>query len=142
MADEAPRSGRTDLTLSLTLSGEEAFVDTVKALAARIGEFAGCPAGDAATLGQALGQAVHGIAQAAPAGAPVPMVDIAFQSNGRLLSIDMSCEAGEAGDFPLEETLAASGDESAIRTLVDRVEFARAGSRQICRLTRQIRPAR
>jgi hypothetical protein len=142
MADDSQRPARADLGVTVTVSGDAALVDTVSAVVARIGEFAGCAAGEAATLGEAVGHAVSGVAQATPAGDPQRLVDIEFESNGRLLSVDMSCQGEEAGAFPLEETLAASGDDIAMRGLVDRVEFARTAGRQICRLTRQIRAAR
>ncbi|MCL4846461.1 MAG: hypothetical protein KJ066_08005 [Acidobacteria bacterium] len=142
MADDSQRPARADLAVSVTVSGDPALVDAVRAVAARIGEFAGCPAGEAATLGQAVGHAVSGVAQSTPAGDPQRLVDIEFESNGRLLSVDMSCHGDEAGGFPLEETLAASGDDVAMRGLVDRVEFARTAGRQVCRLTRQVRATR
>jgi len=142
MADDSQRPAGADLAVRVTVSGDAALIETVSAVAARIGEFAGCAAGEAATFGEAVGHAVGGVAQSTPAGGPQRLVDIDFQSNGRLLSVDMSCQGDEAGGFPLEETLAAHGDDVAMRGLVDRVEFARTGDRQVCRLTRQIRATR
>ncbi|MCL4812121.1 MAG: hypothetical protein KJ061_06540 [Vicinamibacteraceae bacterium] len=132
---EPRRAESDDLVVDCRVTTTPAFSSIVEALSARIGEFAGCPAGDAGRLGQAV-RLVFERARAAVGGEGE--VDLDFRGNGRLLHVDVHCPG------PAATALAdlQDGDGAArLRALVDRSEVQIEGDGTRCRLTQQIRPA-
>jgi len=138
MSSDPARPHLDELSFALTVSADAFFVDTARDVGARIGEVAGCDSDHAARLGRAIEWVLTTVAGSRSAATPRE-IDVAFLGTGRLLRVELSCQAGgEAGAFSLEEALTASGCAEALHDLVDRVEFRRETDRQICRLTRQI----
>jgi hypothetical protein len=136
---DAPEFARThDLNFSVTLSAEPAFAETAGALAARAGDFAGCPADDARRLGEAVREAFARLAATATAAQHLQLV---VQGSPRLVRIDLCCSAAEAG-AGLEARLEGPESAEPIQSLVDRVEFGTAHDAVFCRFTQQVRPTR
>ncbi len=141
MADDSPHEGRPALALTITVSNQLAFVPTLEALAARISEYVGCPASDARHLGEAVGCALTA-ASTLPADAPIGRFDIVFSGNDRVLRVELASTSSLPAGVTLEGALGGAVGVDRLRQLVDRVEFAEAGGRPVCCLTRQIRDVR
>jgi hypothetical protein len=128
--------------LTVTVSSQPAFVPMLEALAARVGEYVGCPADDARHLGQAVGQTlVEAWRRLGPERTP-GRFDLVFQGNGRLLRVDLACASPLPAGESLERVLGGVDGIDGLRQLVDRIEFGDAGGHSYCRLTRQIRDGR
>ena len=84
MADDALRGGETPLALSCTVSSQPAFAAAAAALTVRVGEQAGCAAGDAARLGRAVREALDGAILAADASRPQAF-DLTFHGTSRVV---------------------------------------------------------
>jgi hypothetical protein len=135
--DDAPATSRShDLSFSVTLSAEPAFADSVGALAARAGDFAGCPADDARRLGDAVREVFARLAGCVPV---TEHLAVTVHGDARLVRVDVRCEFAGAQD--LEQRIDGDGGPP-IRSLVDRVEFGADGASRFCRITQQVRPAR
>jgi hypothetical protein len=142
MADVSAETGRSGLSMTVTVSSQLAFVPTVEALAARVGEYVGCPADEARHLGQAVGRALSETwRQLGPDRKP-GRFDIVFQGNGRLLRVDLTCRTPLPAGLTLEAALGGADAVARLRPLVDRIEFGDTDGCPYCRLTRQIRDAR
>jgi hypothetical protein len=142
MTGESPQSEKSGLSLTVTVSSQPAFVPALEALAARVGEYVGCPAEDAKHLGQAVGRALGGVwRRLGPERSP-GRFEIMFQGNGRLLRVDLACTSPLPAGVTLEEAFGGAEAVDHLRQLVDRLEFGDADGAPYCRLTRQIRDAR
>jgi hypothetical protein len=142
MADDGERGGGAGLSLTVTVSSQQAFVPTLEALAARIGEYVGCSADEAKRLAQAVGRALSDASRRFGSDHASGRFDIVFHGNGRLLRVDLSCTSPLPAGVTLEDALGGEDAVSLLRKLVDRVEFGEAPRGPFCRLTRQIRDAR
>jgi hypothetical protein len=138
MSEAIPSARAQELNFSVTLSAEPAFAETAGALAARAGDFAGCPADDARRLGEAVREV---FAQLAETGVLKNELQMVVHGSPRLVRIDLCCAAADVG-AGLEARLATHGVGEPIRSLVDRVEFGAEGNAAYCRLTQQVRPER
>jgi hypothetical protein len=142
MADQSAGLPEAGLLLTFVVSREPAFLMTAEALFARAGEHAGCDGEDARRLGQAVRRALGGLIAHPPAGGEAGDLEVAFSGNGRLVRVDVGCTCAVNGSQSIEDALTGHGDTATLRRLVDRVEFVRDGSRQVCRLTQQVRSGR
>jgi hypothetical protein len=140
MSAESPQAVSQGLSLTVTVSSQPAFVPTVEALAAKVGEFVGCSADDARRLGQAVALALSDTWRHLGAGAVPPRFDVIFHGNGRVLRVDVACASPLPGGVTLEHAL-GSDAMNGLRALVDRIEFGETDGCPYCRLTRQIRDA-
>ena len=138
MADAPSSSASQDLSFSVTLSAEPAFAETAGALAARAGDFSGCPSDDARRLGEAVQEAFARVAATAEVAEQVQLV---VHGTPRIVRIDLCCTPPAAG-ADLETRIAGDPHGEPIRSLVDRVEFGKEGGACYCRLTQQVRPSR
>jgi hypothetical protein len=138
MGNGASSSRAPDLDFSVTLSAEPAFAETAGALAARAGDFSGCPADDARRLGEAVREA---FARLAATAAVADHFQLVIHGSPRLVRIDLCCDVAEAGSG-LEGRLAGQAHGEPIRDLVDRVEFGTDRGATYCRFTQQVRPSR
>lgn len=138
MSEATPSTNAQELTFSVILSAEPAFADTAGALAARAGDFSGCPADDARRLGEAVREAFSRLATTATIANHLQLI---VHGSPRLVRIDLCCAAAEAG-AGLEARLAGQEHGEPIRALVDRVEFGTESGAAYCRFTQQVRPTR
>ena len=138
MADVPPATRAQELNFSVTLSAEPAFAETAGALAARAGDFSGCPADDASRLGEAVREAFSRLAATAVV---ADHFELVVHGSPRLVRIDLCC-APDAAGAGLEARLAPPPHGEAIQELVDRVEFGADGGAAYCRFTQQVRPVR
>jgi hypothetical protein len=139
MNDDAQRSGRSGLSVTVTVSTQAAFVPTLEALTMRIGEYVGCPAEAARHLGEAVARALGETWRHLGPDRTPGRFDIVFQGDGRLLKVDLACKSPLPPGVSLEEALGGPAATSGLRQLVDRVEFGDSDGHPYCRLTRQIR---
>jgi hypothetical protein len=142
MTDDSQRPTRPGVSLTITVSNQPAFVPTLEALTARIGEYAGCPAEEARHLGQAVGRALGETWRHVGPDQASGRFDIVFQGNGRLLHVDLACRLPLPAGVTLEDALGGPAALTGLRRLVDRVEFGETGGTPYCRLTRQVRGTR
>lgn len=139
MSEDVQRAERSGLSMTVTVSRQPAFVPTVEALTVKIGEYVGCPADSARSLGQAVGRVLD---EAWRHLGPEPdpgRFDLVFHGDGRLLRVDVSCRNSLPPGVSFEDALGGAASLSGLRALVDRVEFGHADGGPYCRLTRQIR---
>jgi hypothetical protein len=141
MTEQSPQAGVPRLSLTVTVSSQPAILPTLEALAARVGEYVGCPAEDARDLGQAVGRAL-GDAWRHLGAAAVPGFEVAFQGNGRVLRVELVCASPLPAGVTLQEALGGAEGVDRLRQLVDRIEFGADRGCAYCRLTRQIRDFR
>ena len=139
MTDDPPETEKSRLSLTVTVSSQPAFVPTLEALAARVGEYVGCPEEDARHLGQAVGRALGETWRRLGPGQAPGRFEIVFHGNGRLLRVDLASKTPLPVGVTLEDALGGHEGLSGLRQLVDRIEFGDAGGYPYCRLTRQIR---
>jgi hypothetical protein len=142
MSADTPSPARSALALTVTVSNQPAFVPAIEALAARAGEYVGCPAGDARHLGQAVARALTEAWRRLGPGRSPGRFDIVFQGNGRLLRVDLACTGPLPSGVTLEEAVGGADGVDELRRLVDRIEFGDANGCPFCRLTRRIRDPR
>jgi hypothetical protein len=128
--------------MSVTVSNEPALLPTVEALAARAGEYVGCPADDARHLGEAVGQALRATWRHLGSNGTPGRFDLVFQGNSRLLRVDLACTSPLPAGVTLQDALGGAEGVDQLRRLVDRIEFGAEKGCDYCRLTRQIRPSR
>ena len=141
MNDDAQRSERSGLSMTVTVSSQQAFVPTLEILTARVGEYVGCPAETARRRGEAVGRVLGETwRHLGPAQAP-GRFDLVFHGDGRLLKVDLACKSPLPPGVSLEEALGGAPAMTGLRQLVDRIEFGDADGCPYCRLTRQIRDA-
>jgi hypothetical protein len=138
MTDVPSPSGSQDLSFSVRLSAEPAFAETAGALAARAGDFSGCPADDARRLGEAVREAFSRLATTATIADEVELV---VHGTPRIVRIDLCCAQASATP-DLEARIASLEHGEPIRALVDRIEFGKEGGACYCRFTQQVRPTR
>lgn len=141
MAEVSRDPAEGTLALTLTMSCEPALIGAAEAFVARMGEQSGCAADDARRLGQAVRRALGGLI-GQPGPKPTPgQFELAFLATPRVARVDLwcACTAANGTATTMHDRLAASGDDEAMRKLVDRVEFGRQGEREYCRLTQQVR---
>lgn len=139
-AEKPPGAG---LPLTCTLSTHEALVEVAQAVAARTAELAGCMVDDAEKLGTAIRTALEALISQVPAVRRPGELEVAFGGTERILRVDLSYDTAPGADgIPFEQLLGEGEAGQKLRGLVDRVEFGRDGTRQSCRLTRQIKRPR
>jgi hypothetical protein len=139
-----PASPAAQATLvSVVLSPEPAFVDTAGALVSRGSEQCGCPAPAAARLGEAVALALRALIAHWPADRERPLFELTCHGRERIVDVEIGATLPvEPGPAAVEAALPPGPDASAVRALVDRVEFGRDGARQFWRLSQQIRGPR
>jgi hypothetical protein len=141
MTEDALRLAGPALALTCTVSTQPALVETVRALAARVGEHAGCSGDEARRLGEAVARALDGIIQHTPGPERPERLDIRFQGNGNVLLVEVACDATAPAGFSLEQALAGD-DLAALRARVDRVEFGDREGCPYCRLICRLHDSR
>lgn len=133
MTEDALRRTGPALALTCTVATQPVLVETVQALAARVGEHVGCSGDEARRLGEAVARAFDGVIQHTPEAQRPDHLDIRFQGNGTVLQVEVACGATPPAGFSLERALAGD-DLAALRARVDRVEFGDREGCPYCRL--------
>lgn len=145
MTPAPTRPSASGLSLDLTIPGDERFVETVRALSARIAAHVGYAAADAAAIGGAVGQAVAGVVEYALERDPERSLEIRFATVADAIEISLRYhDGGGDGRSRVERRLArrdardAEAPLDALRRVMPRVEFAREDDVEVCRLARPL----
>jgi anti-sigma regulatory factor (Ser/Thr protein kinase) len=124
-----------NVDLLLTLSADERFLMTARAVTERVAFHVGRPEHETHEIAAAVESVVACIvAHAGTRGGP-PEIAIRFNASAERLEIEIACDIEPDGG--LEEALRShQGGLDALSRPGDRVEFGRDGGREFCRLTR------
>jgi hypothetical protein len=124
------------ISLRLTISGDERFVVTSVNVAERVAFHVGRPEKQAREIGAAVEAVIAQIVQQEDVRRQRPEISLEFTASAERMEVEIGYDGRP--DSSLEESLQRKGSAGmdVMRRAFDRVEFHHADGRALCRLTR------
>jgi hypothetical protein len=143
MAETASRTDAGPMALTLTLSSQPAFLETIEALVVRLGEQAGCAPDASGRFGRAVRRALGLLIVRARASSPPRQLEVGFTANDRVARVELRFARGaDPGEPTFDDLLTADAAGADLEKLVDRIEITHDDGRSCCRITQQVRTSR